>query len=116
MLYAAILYLAVTVISISSHEIDTVAVFIPEGPLIGQGAVGDSNVVVVVISGKWTTMVVGHRVTYKDTQQRESGLNEQFSVCYEQMNRMCNVYVVGVYCRYKLCTNWSLHLQNRVFY
>lgn len=56
-------YLAVTVISISSHEVDAVAVFIPEGALIGQGTVGDSNVIVVVISGEWTTMVIGHGVT-----------------------------------------------------
>lgn len=76
-----ILYLAVTVISISSHEVDTVAVFIPECPLIGQGTVGDSDVIVMVIGGEWTTMVVGHRVTYKDTQQkgRERQPNK---VCY----------------------------------
>lgn len=60
MLYAAILYLAMTVISISTHEIHTVAVFIPEGSLIGQGTVGDSNVVVMVVSGERTAMVVGH--------------------------------------------------------
>lgn len=70
-----LLYLAVTVISISSHEVDTVAVFIPERSLIGQGTVCDSNVIVMVISGEWTTVVVGHRVTYKVTQQRESRTN-----------------------------------------
>lgn len=61
-----------TVISISSHEVDAVAVFIPESSLIGQGTVGDSNVVVMVIGGEWTAVVVGHRVAYKDTQQRPS--------------------------------------------
>lgn len=59
------LYLAVTVVSISSHEVDSVAVFIPEGSLIGQGTVGDSYVVIVVIGGEWTTVMVGHRVTCK---------------------------------------------------
>lgn len=72
-----VLYLAVTVISISSHEVDTVAVFIPECSLIGQGAVGDSNIIVVVISGEWATMVVGHRVTYKDSnRERERELTK----------------------------------------
>lgn len=61
-----------TVISISSHEVDAVAVLIPEGSLIGQGTVGDGDVVVMVISGEWTTMVVCHGVTYKDEQQGES--------------------------------------------
>lgn len=55
-----------TVISVSSHEVDTVAVFIPEGTLIGQGTVGDSDVIVMVVSGEWTTVVVCHRVPYKD--------------------------------------------------
>lgn len=59
--------LTVTVISISSHEVDTVAVFIPEGSFIGQGTVGDSNVIVMVVSGEWTTVVVGHRVSCSST-------------------------------------------------
>lgn len=58
-----------TVISISSHEVDTVAVLVPEGSLIGLGTVGDSDVVIVVVSGEGTAVVVGHRVTYKDTQR-----------------------------------------------
>lgn len=68
--YAAILYLAVAVVSISSHEVDAVAVFIPEGPLIGQSTVGDSDVVVVVVGGEWTAVVVRHRVTCRDIQSR----------------------------------------------
>lgn len=55
-----------TVISISSHQVDSVAVFIPEGSLIGQSTVGDSDVVVMVISGEWAAMVVGHRVTCRE--------------------------------------------------
>ena len=51
-----------TVVSISSHEVDTVAVLIPEGSLIGQGTVGDSDVVVMVVGGEWPAVVVGHRV------------------------------------------------------
>jgi len=60
-------YLAVAVVSISSHEVDAVAVLIPEGSLIGQGTVGDSDVVVVVVGGEGTAVVVGHRVACKDT-------------------------------------------------
>lgn len=61
------------VISISPHEVDAVAVFIPEGSLIGQGTVGHSNVVVVVIGGEWTTVMVGHGVAYRDAQQLGPG-------------------------------------------
>lgn len=42
------------------------AVFVPEGSLIGQSAVGDGDVVVVVVGGKGTSMVVGHGVTCRD--------------------------------------------------
>jgi len=42
--------LAVTIVPISSHEVDTVAVLIPEGTLVRQGTVGDGNVIVMVIS------------------------------------------------------------------
>lgn len=56
-----------TVVSISAHEVDTVAVFIPEGSLIGQGTVGNGNIIVMVIGGERTTMVVSHRVAYSDT-------------------------------------------------
>lgn len=55
-----------TVISISAHKVDAVAVFVPEGSLIGQSAVGDGDVVVVVVGGKGTSMVVGHGVTCRD--------------------------------------------------
>lgn len=55
-----------TVISISAHEVDAVAVFVPEGSFIGQSAVGDSDVVVVVVGGKGTSVVVGHGVTCRD--------------------------------------------------
>lgn len=68
-------YLAVTVISISSHKVDTVAVFIPECSLVWEGTVGDSDVIVMVISGKRTTIVIGHRITYKETEQTKSQLH-----------------------------------------
>lgn len=62
------MYLAVAIISISSHEVDPVAVFVPERSLIWQGAVGDRNVVVIVVGGKWASMVVGHGIPYRDMQ------------------------------------------------
>lgn len=42
-------HLAMTVISISSHKVDTMAVLIPEGTLVGQGTVGDCDVIVMVV-------------------------------------------------------------------
>lgn len=60
----AILHLAVAVVSISSHQVDPVAVFIPEGSLIGQSTVGDGDVVIMVVGGERTAVVVGHRVAY----------------------------------------------------
>ena len=53
-------YLAVAVISISAHDVHTVAVLIPEGTLVGQGTVGDSDIIVIVISGEGPAMMVGH--------------------------------------------------------
>lgn len=58
-----------TFFTIFSHEVDTVTVFIPEGAFIGQGAVGDGNVVVVVVGGEGSTLVVRHGVTW----QRDRG-------------------------------------------
>jgi hypothetical protein len=42
-------HLAVTVIAISSHKVDAMAVLIPEGTLVGQGTVGDCDVIVMVV-------------------------------------------------------------------
>lgn len=61
-------YLTVTVVSIFAHEIDTVAVFIPEGASVGQGTVCDSDVVVVVIGGERSALVIGQRVTWRRKQ------------------------------------------------
>lgn len=41
------------------------AVFIPEGALVGEGAVRDGDVVVVVVGGEGSTLVVGHGVAWK---------------------------------------------------
>lgn len=56
-------YLAVIVVSVSSHQVDSVAVLIPERPLVRQGAVGDGNVVIMIVGGKRATVVVRHGVT-----------------------------------------------------
>lgn len=58
-----------TFFTIFSHEVDTVTVFIPEGPFVGQGAVGDGDVVVVVVGREGSTLVVRHGVTW----QRDRG-------------------------------------------
>lgn len=40
-------------------------VLIPEGPLVGEGAVCDGDVIVVVVGGEGSTLVVGHGVTWR---------------------------------------------------
>lgn len=40
-------------------------VFIPEGALVGEGAVCDGDVVVVVVGGEGSTLVVGHGVAWR---------------------------------------------------
>lgn len=52
-----------TIVTISPHKVDTMAVLVPEGTLIGQGTVGDSDVIVIVICGEGTALVISHRVT-----------------------------------------------------
>lgn len=34
-------HLTVVIVPISAHQVDTVTVLVPEGPLVGQGTVGD---------------------------------------------------------------------------
>ena len=55
-------YLAVTVVAIFPHQVDAVAVLIPKGTFVRQGAVGDGDVIVVVVGGERPTLVVGHGV------------------------------------------------------
>lgn len=58
-------YLTVTVVTIFPHEVDTMTVLIPKGPFVGQGAVGDSNIVIVVEGGEGATLMVRHGVTWR---------------------------------------------------
>lgn len=58
-------YLAVTLLAVLPHEVDSVAVFIPEGALVGEGAICDGDVVVVVVGGEGSTLVVGHGVAWR---------------------------------------------------
>lgn len=57
-------YLTVTFVAIFPHEVDTVTVFIPKGAFVGQGAVGHSDIVIIVVSGEGPTLVVGHGVAW----------------------------------------------------
>lgn len=57
-------YLTVTIITVFSHEVDTMTVFIPKGTLIGQSAVGDGDVIIVVVGGEGSALVVSHGVTW----------------------------------------------------
>lgn len=57
-------HLTVAVVPVSPHQVDTVAVLVPESPLVGQGAVGDGRVRVLVEGGEGSAVVVGHGVTW----------------------------------------------------
>lgn len=56
-------YLTVTAVAIFPHEVNAMTIFIPKGAFVGQGAVGDGDIVVIVKSGEGSTLVVGHGVT-----------------------------------------------------
>lgn len=58
------------VISISAHQVDSVTVLVPEGSLVGQSTVGDSDVVVMVVGGERSAVMVSHRVPYENRGQR----------------------------------------------
>lgn len=53
-----------TLFTVLPHEVHPVTVFIPEGALVREGAVCDSDVVVIVVGGEGSTLVVGHGVTW----------------------------------------------------
>lgn len=59
-------HLTVAFFTVLPHEVDSVAVFIPEGALVGEGAVRDGDVVVVVVGGEGSTLVVGHGVAWRE--------------------------------------------------
>lgn len=59
-------YLTVTGVTVFSHEVDTMTVLIPEGAFVGQGAVSDGNIIVIVIGGERSTLVVSHGVTWEN--------------------------------------------------
>lgn len=45
-------------------------VLIPEGAFVGQGAISDSNVVVIVVGGERSTIVVSHGVTWENNDSK----------------------------------------------
>ena len=57
-------YLTMTFVSVFPHQVHAVTVLVPEGSLIGQGAVGDGGVVVVVEGGEGPSVVVAEGVPW----------------------------------------------------
>lgn len=106
-----------TVISISAHEVDAVAVFVPEGSLIGQSAVGDGDVIVVVVGGKGTSMVVGHGVTCRDNRDRKVKMSvgsQSSGSEFSNIGSLCSAGLVLVSLRETssgLDSGGQLHLQ-----
>ncbi len=58
-----------TVVSISSHYIHSMTVFVPERSLVRQSTVGDSYIVVIVVGWERTAVVIRHWVTFKKALQ-----------------------------------------------
>ncbi len=56
-------YFAVIVVSVFPHQVHTMAVFIPERSLVGQSAVGDGDVIVMVIGGEGPVLVIRQGIT-----------------------------------------------------
>lgn len=55
-------------------------VLIPEGALVGEGAVCDGDVIVVVVGGEGSTLVVGHGVTWRGDWGSEVDWQEKLRV------------------------------------
>lgn len=75
-----------TVVSIFPHQIHSMAVFIPERSLVGEGTVGDGNVIVIVISGKGSVLVIRQGIALRETQKHNITLQakplQSFSMKY----------------------------------
>lgn len=55
--------LAVSGFSVFAVEVGSVAVLIPPGSFVGQGAVGDGDVVISVFGGEGSALVITQRIT-----------------------------------------------------
>lgn len=73
-------YLTVTLFTVLPHEVHSMTVLIPEGALVGEGAVGDGDVIVVVVGGEGSTLVVGHGVTWRGDRESEGNWLEKLRV------------------------------------
>lgn len=60
-------------LAVFAVEVGPVAVLVPPGPFVGQGAVSDGDVVVSVFCGEGSALVVAERVTWEQggAQRRE---------------------------------------------
>lgn len=67
-----------TVVSIFPHQIHSMAVFIPERSLVGEGTVGDGNVMVLVISGEGSVLVIRQGIALRETQKHNITLQAKY--------------------------------------
>lgn len=77
-------------------------VFIPEGSLVGQGAVGDSDIVIVVVGGEGSTLVVSHGVTWWRHLTVQPRRHERVSFSYS--------FIDSVFCERCSKTIWEICL------
>lgn len=78
-------------VSILPHEIHTVAVLVPEGAFVGQGAVGDGDVVVVVVGGEGSALVVRQRVAWQRQNVCATGSAFRKSIPFSGIRRWISV-------------------------
>lgn len=83
------------VVSVSAHEVDAVAVLVPEGSLIRQSTVGDGDVVVVVVGGEGTSVVVGHGVPCRDNRTERGGETSSRRPKPVQLQTQIQVWIKG---------------------
>lgn len=90
-------YLTVTGVTIFSHEVDTMTVLVPEGAFVGQGAVSDSDVIVIVVGGERSTLVVSHGVTWENTDSKAPKLLTGSSFHQVNKHRPALLFCLSVY-------------------
>lgn len=90
-------YLTVAFFTVLPHEVDSMAVFIPEGALVGEGTVGDSDVVVVVVGGEGSALVVDHGVAWREgndsqTHKELGGFRHMRRSCWVNLSHLMSVF------------------------
>lgn len=100
-------YSAVAVVSISSHQIHTMAVFIPERSFVRERTVGDGDIIVIVVGGEGSVLMVAQRVALRKKKCHFSSISLSF------FNRSeCEAHMLT--CGTTVCTDLDLVAGTRI--